>query len=251
MSTPTRYRKPPVMEALCEISFTGSHWDDTVPGCFYDRIKADFPGKRQVEVFEAEVSLGSAGEADAGIRRLLPRIQFLSQKGDRLIQLGRDLLVVNQLRPYPHFEEWEPVIYSTLEIYRELTKPSSATRLGVRYINRIVIPEMSFAMQKYFMVYPNLPVMMGDTHGAFMVRFEIPSGKRGHTVLVTFATASAERAGEIAFLLDLYDSFQAREGLPWEDVPEEARAAHDSIQKSFEGSITDSLRELFEPEEKT
>ena len=32
-----KYRKPPVVEALCEIYFADSTWDDTVPGVFYER----------------------------------------------------------------------------------------------------------------------------------------------------------------------------------------------------------------------
>ncbi len=38
-----RYRKSPVIEALCEIYFSGSAWDETVPGAFYERWKNEFP----------------------------------------------------------------------------------------------------------------------------------------------------------------------------------------------------------------
>ena len=30
-----RYQRPPIVEALCEVYFTGSQWDSTVPGLFY------------------------------------------------------------------------------------------------------------------------------------------------------------------------------------------------------------------------
>ncbi|RMH08650.1 MAG: hypothetical protein D6704_02710 [Nitrospirae bacterium] len=42
-----RYRKPPVIEALCEIYFAGSSWDETIPGAFYQQIKDDYPKKQQ------------------------------------------------------------------------------------------------------------------------------------------------------------------------------------------------------------
>ena len=29
-----KYRNPPVVEALCEIYFVGSQWDNTIPGLF-------------------------------------------------------------------------------------------------------------------------------------------------------------------------------------------------------------------------
>ena len=90
-----RYRKPPVVEALCEIHFAESTWDETVPGAFYERVKKDFPGKRQQEIREAQITLGPA-EATAGMRRLPPRMQFVSDERHRMIQIAKDLLVVNQ-----------------------------------------------------------------------------------------------------------------------------------------------------------
>ncbi len=47
------YREPPVVEALCEIYFADSTWDDTVPGTFYEEIKDEFPVKRRREAREA------------------------------------------------------------------------------------------------------------------------------------------------------------------------------------------------------
>jgi uncharacterized protein (TIGR04255 family) len=248
MTSRRKYLKPPVVEALCEIYFAGSAWDDTVPGRFYDRIKADFTDKRQQEIHEAEVSFTAAGEAAAGVRRLSPRMQFATEKGDRMIQLGRDLLVVNQLRPYPRFDDWEPIIYRSLELYRELAQPKEITRLGLRYINRVIIPLPRIRMEDYFTVYPHLPASMGEEHGAFMVRFELPRQKGGHTVLVTFGSAPADKPGEIAHLLDFYDILRPSQTLSFESIQQEVRTAHDNIETAFEGSITGLLRALFKPE---
>lgn len=252
MTEGRRYRKPPVIEALCELYFAGSEWDDTIPGRFFESptVKRDFPVKRQREIQEAQITFAQ-GQAAAGVRRLPPWIQFVSEKGDRMIQLARDLLVVNQLRPYPRFEDWEPVIYSSLDIYRTLARPKGVARLGVRYINRVVIPEGTVLMEDYFTVYPQLPKAMGEKHGAFMVRFEIPSAEGKHSVLATFASAPAERPGEQAFLLDIYDIYQPATPLVFEGVRQEVRKAHANVEVAFEGSITDRLRSLFEPEEET
>ena len=249
MASGRRYRKPPVVEALCEIYFVGSAWDDTVPGRFYDRVKDRFPVKRQREIQEAEVAFSAMGEAAARVRRLQPWMQFISENRDRMIQLGRDLLVVNQLRPYPHFEDWEPVLYSALDICRELARPQGIARIGVRYINKVVIPEPVVRMEDYFTIYPHLPSAMGDAHGAFMVRVELPSQKGGHTVLVTFGSAPADAPEHIAHSLDLYDIFQPPQPVALDDVPKEVRTAHDNIVTAFEGSITERLRQLFEPGE--
>ena len=243
-----KYRKPPVIEALCELYFAGSEWDDTVPGRFFELVKEDFPVKRQREIQEAQITFAGS-ESAAKVKRLHPWIQFVSEKGDRMVQLARDLLVINQLTPYPSFEDWEPSIGRCLDIYRKLARPKSVARLGVRYINRVVIPEAKLKMETYFTVYPELPKGMGDEHGAFMVRFEIPSAQGGHSVVVTFASSPAKEGEGQAFLLDLYDIWQSSSGRDLEEVPDLARQAHRNVESAFEGSIRDPLRELFQPED--
>jgi len=244
-----RYRKPPVIEALCEIYFADSMWDDTVPGAFYERVKQDFPDKRQREIQEAQIALGPAG-ATAGVRRLPPWMQFISEKGDRMIQIARDLLVVNQLQPYPHFERWEPAVHSALKIYKELTQPKKVARLGLRYINRVVIPGALVQMEDYFTIYPNLPPGLGDTHGSFLVRVEVPQREHGHTVLITFGPAAPPqpKQDEQVFTLDLYDILQRDGPLEEIDFRVEIQRAHNNVVVAFEDSITDRLRALFEPE---
>lgn len=245
-----RYAKRPVIEALCEIYFAESAWDDTVPGAFYERVKNEFPQKRQREIQEAEITLGPI-EAKAGIRRLPPWMQFVSDEKHRMIQIAKDLLVVNQLHPYPHFEEWEPEIYRALDIYRELTQPQRVARLGLRYINRVVIPGDRIHMEDYFTIYPNLPPSIGDAHGSFLVRVEVPQVQQGDNVLITFGTAPQQQTQPHAqvFMLDLYDIAQIEKPLAEVNLRYEIQRAHDNIITAFEGSITDRLREIFEPEE--
>lgn len=249
MTSSRKYRKPPVVEALCELFFEGSNWDETVPGQFYERVKARFPEKAQREGQQAHVALSSTGEAVAGVRRLPPRPQFLTADKSRMIQLEQDLLVVNQLPPYPHFEDWQPEVRSALEAYSSLTSPAGVKRIGVRYINKVVIPKAPIALEDYFTVYPQLPKDMGNVLEGFLVRFEIPKQRENHTVLVTLAAAPADKPGEVAQLLDLYDVFQSAEPIPLTDVDRHVQVAHENVQAAFEGSITDKLRELFDPED--
>ncbi|HEX9751805.1 MAG TPA: TIGR04255 family protein [candidate division Zixibacteria bacterium] len=249
MTQSRKYRNPPVVEALCELFFEGSNWDEAVPGQFYERVKKRFPEKAQREAQQAHVAMSSTGEATAGVRRLPPRLQFLTPDRNRMIQLEQDLLVVNQLPPYPHFEDWQPEISSALEAYRKLTSPTGVKRLGIRYINRIVIPHSPIDLEDYYTVYPNLPRDMGNVLEGFLVRFEIPRQNENHTVLVTLAAAPAEKPGEVSQLLDLYDVYQPSEPIALSDVDHHVLAAHKNVQAAFEGSITEQLRKLFAPED--
>ncbi len=250
MSRGRKYRRPPVVEALCELFLIGSTWDDTVLGSFYDKIKDQFPRKRQLQIYEAKVEFAGAGGTAAGVRQKQPRMQFLTESGDRLVQVAENLLVVNQLVPYPNFEKWEPLIYSMLSIYCELANPKAISRVGLRYINRVVIPQPAIHMEDYFTVYPQLPKGMGDVHGAFMVHVELPFVEKDHVVLVTFGTTPTQKEQEIAYLLDLYDTTpMSNTTLSVEQLAAHVKIAHENIETAFEGSITDRLREVFEPED--
>ena len=249
MGVDRRYRKPPVVEALCEMYFEGSEWDDTLIGQFYERVKKEFPKKRQQEIQEAQVRFSTVGEAAAGVRRLPPRMQFVTEAGDRMIQLGPDLLVVNQLRPYASFEDWERTLYNALDTYQGLARPRRLARLGVRYIDRVILPATTVRMEDWFALYPEIPPTVGATHGAFMLRVEFPERRPGHKLLVTFGSAPPEELDTTAFLLDYYDVSEPGGAISKKDVQPFVRTAHDNIIEAFEASITDPLRALFEPED--
>lgn len=54
---------------------------------------------------------------------------------------GTTVLVVNQLPPYPSFDEWAPVVERMVGHYAEIARPTSATEVGVRYFNRVSFAE--------------------------------------------------------------------------------------------------------------
>jgi uncharacterized protein (TIGR04255 family) len=163
-----------------------------------------------------------------------------------MVQVGRDLVVVNQLRPYPRFEEWSPVVLDMTSIYRELAKPTGVTRIGIRYINRIEIPEVAFQMGKYFQLYAEIPNALGGSHRAFMIRVEIPPFHRDHQLVVTFGSAPREKDGTSAFLLDLYNIFVPKRGQDSGAVEKYLDEGHDNLERAFEAIITDATRQIFE-----
>ncbi len=246
------YRNAPVVEALCEIYFAESDWDDTVPGAFYERVRSDFPRKQRREIQEAQITMGP-DTASAGVQRLPPWMQFLTQEGSLMIQVAENLIVVNQLLPYRHFENWEKIIYEALNVYVEVAVPKSIVKLGLRYINRIEIPEKIVSMEDYFTIYPKLPHSLGNTHGPFLVRVEAPQAEQGHTVLISFGTSSPPQAaeGKQAFMLDLYDRYARPLEPDATALKKEVQIAHDNVVMAFEDSITARLRALLGEEERT
>jgi len=184
-----RYRRPPVVEALCEVSFAGSQWDDAVPGRFYDAVRGEFPRRQQITVLETEMKVAASGEISTAVRPKRPRIRFLSDSEKQIVQVGEGVLVVNQLPPYPSFDDWAPVVERMIGHYAEIARPTSATEVGVRYINRVSFSEPQVRMEDWFTVFPEVPVSLGRAHGAFLLRLELPVQQPDRHVLLTFGSA--------------------------------------------------------------
>lgn len=242
-----KYKNPPVVEALCEIFFDGSQWDSTLPGLFFERIKNDYPRKKELEQIGVEVNVSKDVQGSRMLRGN-QRIQFIKNDGSQLVQVEKDLLVINQLIPYPRFEDWKPKIDAMLAIYKELAKPNSIKRIGVRYINRVVIPADKFKMEDYFCLYPEVPQSLGAMHGKFMMRLEIPPKHKGHLLVITFATAPAESPEVSAEMFDLYNICTMPASASSAQIDECIMEAHENIEMAFENSITDKTRTLFEEE---
>jgi len=240
------YKKPPVIEALCELFFEPRDWDDTVPGAFYARIQDQFTIKEQLIGSEAEINLGPGHATTVGVRPLPPRMKFFTPTKDRLIQLAPNLLVVNKLRPYTSFEDWVGTLDRALVHYREVVPGATIARVGVRYLNRITVPGDRVDLARYFRVIPHLPESLGKDHGAFLLRLELLVPEADHSLLLSFATSPQEQPGSMTFLLDLYDAWKPESPQPVDQVIAQVRQAHDHIQAAFERNITDELRLLFQ-----
>ncbi|MCS7266118.1 MAG: TIGR04255 family protein [Armatimonadetes bacterium] len=121
------YRNPPIIEAVCEFRFEPSQtWDWTVIGLVYDRIKDEFPLKRQRN--EIQLAIHSQG---ADIMQQM-QMQFWRDDEKALVQVGVDLLTVNLLKPYPNWQTFKDLIARMLTIYRNITNPKGFQRVGLR-----------------------------------------------------------------------------------------------------------------------
>lgn len=242
-----KYINPPVVEALCEVYFHQSKWDGTLPGLFFEKVRKSYPKKKEFKQIGVHVSISKETQATQ-VQRGEARIQFIREDDSRLIQIENNLLVINQLKPYPSFEDWEPVVKQMVTHYSEIAQPKGIKKIGVRYINRIIIPKARFKMEDYFGLYPEVPESLGAMHGRFMMRLEISPKHKDHMLMVTFGTAPPESPATSAEMLDIYDIFALSRPFPIGDVDKYVVEAHENIEVAFEGSITSKARELFKEE---
>ncbi|MBI4314056.1 MAG: TIGR04255 family protein [Candidatus Omnitrophica bacterium] len=242
------YPNPPVREALCEIYFSGSRWDPATQGQFYERIKSDFPVRQQISEFFAEFNI-SEQERGTRVSESKARMRYGRTDGSRLVQLAPNLLVVNQLQPYPHFGDWRPVIGAMAAIYAELAVPKTVQRVGLRYINEIAVPLAGeFKLEEYFTVYPNIPESVGGKHGPYMLRLEMPTAHEGHSLVITFAMGPRKDPEKLVFTLDLYDTFAQPFPFSTAEIERRVDESHAEIERVFGNFSTQKLKALFDKE---
>jgi uncharacterized protein (TIGR04255 family) len=240
-----KYRKPPVSEAVCEFRFEpSSTWDLTIPGLIYDRIKQDFPKRKLAKAVEFSVVAGPEGIAQQSMTT--DRMQFLREDEKALIQVDRDLLAINHLKPYPTWETFLPLIRQGFEAYIQVTNPRAIHRIGLRYINRIEIPGKRAELQDYLELRPSIGPDLPQDFGPFLVKVGIPYSEGQDILSLQSASAIPHVLETIPVVLDL-DYYLAVPGrVPLEDAFSWIETAHTRVEEAFEACITDRLRVMFE-----
>lgn len=244
------YRNPPIIEVVCEFQFSAdSPWDLTIPGLVYERIKGAFPRKSQEVVLAVQLPLGISPPLEP-TPQIQPegRMRFTRSDERAFVQLGKHLLAINHLQPYPSWEQFLPLIEQSLTAYQTVATPTGIHRIGLRYINRVPITERDFQPSDYFGLYPQISQTLPQTYGGFLIQVLFSYEQERDVLKIELASGSDETRQAMAVFLDL-DYFLV---VPGAVAPDEALDwvihAHDAIEHAFETCITDRLRQQFNQE---
>ena len=251
---PSRYKKPPIEEAVCDIQFApGTDWDPTMPGRIHERLKGVYSGKPRLQQFvEAQVQgLDTDGGASVSLQQRIARqrVQLLTSDGTRMVGLGAEQLTVHMLRPYSGWDEYRPRIEEALAAYREIAEPEAITRIGLRYVNRICIAgEGTPDLGRYFTVPPKFPPVDENIRVlSFFNRKEAEYTDAPIRFVVTFAEMEPALPQSHEYLLDL-DIIWINTDHPAPldramALIDEMKIRHRNI---FESLITNDARKLFD-----
>ncbi len=254
MSERRIYKSPPIEEALCEFRFRPSQeWDLTVPGKLQLQLGTEYSGKSQeqkVVSFELKAQEGRLPNISYG--EGLAKVQLRTENGNRMVAIGKDVLSIHILRPYHDpdhggrsgWEEFKPRIKQALNAYWEVVGPQGVFRVGMRYINKITIPEEAVRVEDYLLCA--LPVVAGlpENLRNFMsrVEYEYEEGVR----LVLSQGAIDSPPNHVGFLLDLDVIWEIPDITDLDEVMAVAEKLRERERAAFEAVITDKARELFD-----
>jgi uncharacterized protein (TIGR04255 family) len=240
-----KYRKPPIVEAVCELRFQpGRAWDKAFPNQIYDKLKADFPKNRAVQSVQASLNFAVQGMNQQ--INYSEAWQILREDEKAVVTIDVDRLAISQLKPYTTWEEYLPLINQALSVYRDIVRPKGLHRLGIRYINLIEINSAMIQLENYLNFYPALQWDLTDDYEAFFIGMQFPFDENRDCLKMQLSNGDSVAPEQSAFVLDL-DYFTTQSGIiGFDGVSEWLETAHLRIEAAFEGCIKDSLREIFE-----
>ena len=249
-NTASGYPHPPIEEALVDFHFLpGPEWDLTLPGKLHGHpaIRDAYPGKpRQQLIYGAALQPRVQQPHSVEMRPSLGRVQLVNADGTRLVTLAPDALSVNVLRPYDGWLAFRPRVETTLRAYWEVAAPEAVMRIGVRYINRIVIADPSASAHTYSHCapppVPGLPERTDEFTSRVVYGYE-----DGVKLILTQATL-APQDGVRALLIDLdmvWEAAAPEAGLTLDEVMGTVDRLHEREGLAFEATITAEAREVF------
>lgn len=240
----THYPHAPITEAILDLRVTlpEDANQDSLDLTLNERFRG-YPKKE--ELFEAvgRFAVGPAGGASMQQKPLGWKLASADNK--QIAQSRRNGFTFSRLSPYNCWKTFRDEARRLWNVYAEILKPQSLTRLAVRYINRIDIPAESVDLKEYFRTSPEIaPDLPQNLEGYFMqLRLAYPN--ISGSCLINQTIVPPARPGYVSVVLDI-DLFRES------DVPQQEKdvwsffeSLHKEKNQIFEACITDSTRKLF------
>jgi uncharacterized protein (TIGR04255 family) len=236
------YSKPPITEAVVEIRFqqlSDADLRKTAKG-----LRGGYANF--VEQVQHSMSAPLTNPLDVSIRKT-PLFQLSSPDQTELSILGQENLVISQRAPYPGWEAFVGRIQRDYLSFKKSLGYRRLTRIGLRYINRIDIPNdgSGVTIERHFVNFDiEVPEVFGTMNG-YHVACVLPRPDFGGFANLNSGTIISPIAQHTSVMLDI-DLYKEK------DLPQEERAIFDLLEvlridknKLFESCVTDAARKLF------
>lgn len=241
----SKYRNPPVVEAVCEFRFSAdTSWEQDIPEQFYDAVKERFPIRESKKEQALQIKTNDEG-IEAHRLETIDIPIFLAEDRRTLIQVSPHGLSIHRLRPYHSWEDFRPTINLAYDTITSLTDVTGFDRIGLLYVDKIEIPGDDIKLADYFTFYPHCgDGLPGDVMN-FMVGCDFSYNGNRDICRLRLTRAMPERQKTSAYLLTT-DYFLARRNTV---KPENAlvwvEEAHTTAKVLFKGCVTKKLEEIF------
>lgn len=240
-------KSPPLIEAICQFVFgkslvqdTSGEWDTSIPDNLHDKIRDDFPDRTSVHRSDIQIPL-MEGDRIIGNHVGPDIVQLKRRDMSAIVQVGENILIVNQLEPYPGWGKFKDLIIGILRHFEEVAKPGRFLNLGLRYINRIPVHRGEFRIGDYLNGESTIALNEKRIVEKFFEMIEVitehPDGRLVRKTGLSINDAKRNLMLDIDFISSIVDH------LNWRDAGLEGwlDEVHDKIYGEFVASLNPQL----------
>ena len=241
------YKNPPIHEAVCEFQFSDPEiWSLAHSGLFLERVKKRYSGKpSEQRVFRIATPAGAPQPNAPQSLAEFTKVQLRSEDGHELVAVGPGVLSAHSLRPYSGWEKFRSQIAEAFKEYRAVASPKGVRRIGIRYINHILVPRDSGLPNDFLTTPPHGIPGIESAIEAFALRHEYSIEKLGKEIVQFASIDSPPDTYGVALDIDVSRTWQG-DGCKLQDAFSYVDELRQQERQIFEALITDKARELFD-----
>lgn len=241
------YPNPQLVEALCEIHLrlsAADPWKPTKPGAFFKAVQDTYPEIEPITQQGVQLVIGSDSSPQPQL--LPPRISFRLKHRERplLLQVSEQMFTINALRPYPGWVSVKSELQQVWPLVLEIIRPEAITRIGIRYINRVVRRTSEEKPGYWLKLCEFIPSALLESGPGYQMRLQSNVGNNGRFVLTIAHDPSDTKEMHGAMLFDI-DRITERAIEPtWSELDAIVETVHEEIWQMFESAKGAHLDEL-------
>lgn len=241
-----QYENAPITEALIDIRVElppAVTLLDLAP--IHEVVKERYPRKRNRIYVQGQLSVGDEIGVGATAKQTPMGFTLTSDDEKQVFQARLDGFTFSRLRPYGNWSELSSEARRLWGIYSRAVAPTRITRLAVRYINQIDVPQSLIEYKDYFRTVPEVSPDLPQGLSGFFMQLQFPQVDFGGTLILTQMSIQPPAEGFTSVVLDLDVFRENTEAKSDDDLWQLLEVLRNRKNEFFEGCLTEKSRELF------
>jgi len=244
-----RLGKAPLVEVVCQVRFPPIlriSEKDREPVEFQDEIRESFPIVEVEHGFLVRLpGIGSGGTPSAEVQSKIYR--FRSSDRQTTISLAADFYAVSTNR-YTHWHDFAQQLSMADQAVQKVYKPAYATRIGLRYVNRLT-PENTGCQslhELYNLLNPELTTYARSDGWSDPREMQFRLLLTDDPARLSLRTGHGYGKDDLPYFLLDFDYFEEGE-LPLTDIVDRCDRYHELIYRAFRWCIPEEKLVVFDP----
>lgn len=253
MNERRHYLNAPIVEALIDLRVTLPD-DITIDRLseLATSLQDRYPIRQDFREFSGKFEIQPHGEIQTDAEQQHTGFRLSNVEASKQVVIARlSGLTVSLLPPYTTWEDLCDTAREVWNAYKAACRPINVTRIAVRYINRLDLPDTLSQVTEYLQVFPTLSAKFpGYQPSDYFMQLIVPQDDMDSVLIVNSGRVPppSEKPEVLSLILD-FDLFRDVTAQPWEvedDAPiwDFLERLHTRKNEAFEASITDKVREL-------